>query len=118
MVLAEVDLDGHILDAVARQGAALQQLAATLLDRRHELVGDRAADNGVEEAEVEVGVVAAVVHPEFLEALLDGELAEEILLAFDALVLERVDAQVHLAELAAPPGLLLVAIIRLAIGRD
>src|SRR5262249_13759021 len=118
VVLAEVNLDRDVLNAIARQRSALQQLATALLDRRYKLVGDRAADDGVEEAEVEIRVVATVVHAELLEALLDGELGEEILLALDALILERINAQMDLAELTASTGLLFVAIIRLAIGRD
>ena len=50
VVLAEVDLHGHVLNAIAGQGPALQQFLAALLYGRDELVGDRAADDGVDEA--------------------------------------------------------------------
>ena len=100
VVLAEVDLDGHVLNAIARQRAALQQLLAALLDRRHELVRNRAADDGVDEAEVVLRVVVAVIRAQLLELRLVGELCEELLLAVD-LARQRVDAQMDLAELAA-----------------
>src|SRR5205085_3118736 len=96
----------------------LQQLATALLDRRHELVRNGAADDGVEEAEIEIGIVAAVVDAELLEAVLDGELGKEVVLVLDPLILERIDAQVDLAELTTSAGLLLVPIIRLALGGD
>ena len=55
VVLAEVDLDRHVLHAVAGQGAALEQFLAALFDGGDELVRDRAADDVVDEREIVVG---------------------------------------------------------------
>ena len=51
VVLAVVDDHAHVLERVAGDGAAVQHLAHAFLDRRHELAGDGAALDLVDELE-------------------------------------------------------------------
>src|SRR5262245_15317248 len=100
MVLAEIHLHSHVLYAVAGQRAARQKLLAALLDGRHELVGNSAADDGVDETEVVRLVVVTVIEAQLLELILSGVVGEELLRRRD-FARQRIDAQVDLAELAA-----------------
>ena len=87
MVLAVVHDDAHVLQRIAGDRPFGQHLAHAFLDRRNELVGDRAADHLVDE--------------------LESRAARQ-----------RLDSQVHLAELARAAGLLLVAAMAFRPARD
>ena len=110
MVLAEVDLDANVLHRVAGDDARCDLLQEALLDRRHEVAGDRAADDRVDPQEIVLRVIVRAL--EVREPLLGGELLGRR--AFG----ERIHADVDFAELARAARLLLVAVAALGVGLD
>ena len=110
MVLAEEDLDAHVLHLVAGDHAPFQPIAKALLDGGHEVAGNRAADDRVDPEEVVRLVVVRVLQRG--EAGLRGPLLDVHVLG------QGQHADVDLAELPAAAGLLLVAIHPFGAGLD